>query len=63
MGGVMTGRRARIEGAAAPRTSAPKPDLAAIVAQAEQLAGDEWGFIRTWPLESGLAWLADRLKG
>ena len=46
-----------------PRAQQPKPALADVVAQAKEIAGDEWGTIRTWPLESGLAYLADKLKG
>ena len=38
-------------------------ELGEVVAQAKALAGEEWGTIRTWPLESGLVFLAEKLKG
>jgi hypothetical protein len=41
----------------------PEPKLRDVVEQAKALAGDEWLKIRTWPLESGLIYLADKLKG
>jgi len=43
-------------------TRKPVP-LKSVVEQAQALAGDRWGEVRTWPLESGLIWLAEKLKG
>ena len=48
---------------AAPSLSPEGRELGAVVAQAKALAGEEWGAIRTWPLESGLVFLAEKLKG
>jgi len=47
----------------APRVAAKGTTLDDVVAQARALAGDEWHTIRSWPLESGLVFLADKLKG
>jgi len=41
----------------------PSTSLGDIVAQARTIAGDEWRTIRSWPLESGLVFLAEKLKG
>jgi hypothetical protein len=45
------------------KAKAPAAPLADVIAQAKELAGDEWGQARTWPLEAGLIWLAEKLKG
>jgi hypothetical protein len=45
-------------------THSPKgTELEEVVAQAKALAGAEWGIVRTWPLESGLVFLAEKMKG
>lgn len=46
-------------------TERPKaqPKLSDVVAQAKALAGDRWDEVKTWPLESGLVFLAGKLKG
>jgi len=40
-----------------------KPRLHDVVTEAKALAGDKWDEVKTWPLESGLVFLAGKLKG
>jgi len=40
-----------------------RPQGRGLVEDAKAIAGTEWAIVRTWPLESGLAWLAERMKG